>query len=235
MPHTSNTICSVRRPSRRKLVMTAVCLILAIIVAYQAVFHLTARIPLRTAQGNVTACYVMNKRFLTSESCWTWLTEEEIFDGADLIFSGKITKLRRVKLNFDGFTAYHTLLTVRLDRTYCGYVAGDTVTVFAPEQYANASTSDGSLLNTLRAGDYGIFLTSSVRTGDRYEQNGCSFDRAELCDATIGDTFRFGFIREAGKDARCCDTVNGSNVYASLTSYDWDSVVAYVERMLDTP
>ena len=177
--------------------------------------------------GNVSIKVVGKQRSDHGSACLPFATEEELFSAADYIFSGKITRIQNIEIDCNGVKLYKSLIKMSVDQFLKGDYDTTDITVMAGPVGGNRSGAD--LLDGLKKGDYGIFMAEAVAVDTYYEENNCTWNVAELCQAMFADDDRFGFIKESGTNAECRTS---KSAYSSLTSYEWESVIEYTEKMI---
>ncbi len=182
-------------------------------------------IPLINVTGDVSIKYVSSvPGGIAQEAILPYYTEDELFDNADCIFSGKISEIRHIQISFGESELYRSLIRINVDAVYKGNIEKKTVTMFTPccnKWISESSTND--LLYTIKRGDYGVFFTVAVAEDTDYGQNGWAFDLSEICDVRITDGIRFAILKD-GKDIRA----SFSN-YPSLNGKTWNDAIAFVK------
>ncbi len=207
------------------------CLAVAIAVVTPSLMGRSGQLPISRYSGNVSIQYTHKAKFdKPTENMMPYYTEDELFQMADCIFSGKIEKIQNIEIDFDGERVYKSLITILPDRFYKGDSKQASITVLAAPIDRYREVTDEDLLSTLKEGEYGVFLANAVAVGTVLSDNNCSFDASEICDARFIDSTRFAFIRSEDAVTRYCDTISptDSPVFSSLKETDWDSVVEYV-------
>lgn len=214
---------------RKRLILTIIALVLIL-------SSCSSSINVTDCNGNVSIRYTNKSSFDTGADLLPYLSENELFEQADYIFSGVITDIKNIDIDFDGKHTYKSLLSIRIDELYKGDYVDLELTVLAPPISRSYRTEDQDLLQALEKGSIGLFMVSAVSDGTYLSDNGCSFDASEICDSKLSDGLRFGFLRNNDDSIECCDTLSNSDtkVFGSLKQYNWDSLIEYVSNMLST-
>lgn len=183
-------------------------------------------IQLANVTGDVSVKYVSSvPRGIAQEALLPHYTEDELFDKADCIFSGRIRDIRHIQIDYDNSKRYRSLIRITVDTVYKGDIEKKTVTMFSPccnTWISESSTND--LLYTIERGDYGVFFTVAVTESTYYGENGCKFDLSEICDVRITDGMRFAILRDGKTGIR---TTFSS--YPSLKDKTWNDAIAFVK------
>lgn len=211
-----------------------ICIMLAVALLLPGALYPV--IPLSNAQGNVNARYVPGfavKSFDTN-NLYPYKTEQELFAEADLIFSGTVTEIRQVKMDFDGVVHYYSLITIEVNECFKGTHSGNIVIKSEGFGQYDRTSTDKALLYELKAEQRGVFLVQTVEQGEMVTTNGCSYDASQMYDARFFDGKRFGFLEDRDGSIICADTLttNGDEVYVSLNDYNYESVIYYTKIMI---
>lgn len=216
------------KPKLNKLRLLILIFLLGIMIG-----SCSSQIKIADSAKNVTIRYTYKMKFNSSSAMLVYLTEREIFSNSDMVFSGRIKDIRNIEINCDGHSTYRSLIKIKTDEFYKGGHADSMITIMSsPIGLIHAEDED--MLYTLKEGQFGIFMAQTVVDHEYFFDGGCVFDASEICDARFNDGVRFGFIKKINGEARCCDTLANSEWHAfpSLTEYDWDSVVCYVNSFV---
>lgn len=183
-------------------------------------------IPLTNVTGDVSVKYVSSvPRGIAQEALLPHYTEDELFDKADCIFSGKISEIRHIQISWDGSKLYKSLIKIKVDTVYKGDIEKKTVTMFTPccnKWISESSTND--LLYTIERGDYGVFFTVAAPKGTEYRIGDLAFDLSEICDVRITDGMRFAILKDGKTGIR-----TSFSSYPSLKDKTWDDAIAFVK------
>ena len=211
-----------------------ICIMLAVALLLPGALYPV--IALSNAQGNVNARYVPGfavKSFDTN-NLYPYKTEQELFAEADLIFSGTVTEIRQVKMDFDGVVHYYSLITIEVNECFKGTHSGNIVIKSEGFGQYDRTSTDKALLYELKAEQRGVFLVQTVEQGEMVTINGCSSDASQMYDARFSDGTRFGFLEDRDGSIICADTLtpNGDKVFPSLLEYSYEDVIHYTEFMI---
>lgn len=125
------------------------------------------------------------------------MAEEELFKShADTIFYGTIKEVNNVKADFNGWTFYLGVLTVKVEKTYRGKVtAGKEVTIlnYAPIG-VDAEIPGNEYVGNLIAGEKAIFLTHKYKSNEYAEVKGAKMTYSDVAAYGLSDGERFIFI-----------------------------------------
>ena len=211
-----------------------ICIMLAVALLLPSALY--PAIPLSRAQGNVNARYVpgFSVKSFDSDDLYPYKTEQELFAEADLIFSGTVTEIRQVKMDFDGVVHYYSLITIEVSECFKGTHSGRIVVKSEGFGKYDRTSTAKELLYELEMGQCGVFLVQTVAQGEIVTVNGCSYDASQMYDARFSDGKRFGFLENRDGSILCADTLtqSGDKVFPSLLKYSYEDVIHYTKFMI---
>ena len=215
-------------------ITACICMTLAVMLLLPGALYPT--IPLSDPQGNVSARYVPSfaVKPLDTDYLYPYKTEQELFAEADLIFSGTVTEIRQVKMDFDGVVQYHSLITIEVNECFKGMHSGKIIVKSEGFGKYDRTSTAKELLYELETGQRGVFLVQTVKQGEIVTVNNCSYDASQMYDARFFDGYRFGFLEQTDGTYKCIDNISTSTqkTFPTLNGYDYEQVQNYVKAML---
>ena len=182
-------------------------------------------IALSAASGGVTARYVESAPDVSSKADLVWLSEEELFTEWDTaIFKGTVTRIRNIRLDFDGEAAYRAVAEIAVEKVYRGdCAAGETVSILLPCPVSSGIwVEDTETASAMREGMTGIFMPMAYGADSVWQQNGATLALRDLAPYGLADGLRWVFLetedgllfaREAYESAAGAETLGEIEAY----------------------
>lgn len=126
-----------------------------------------------------------------------WLSQEDIFNKWNTaIFSGTVTKLNNIVINFNGDKSYRAIAEIKVDKIYRGAIdKGDTVSLLLPCPIGGGIRMTGTeIISQLTVGSTGIFMPIEYDGSAYWEQNGYALKLQDVAPFGLADGMRFAFI-----------------------------------------
>lgn len=225
-----------RRAMAKRILTAAACLLVVLSVTARICFDRQyPYIPLENAVGDVSVRYVpewmvedISKGFLSDNS------DLELFQRANCVFSGTISKIDYIKIITGSKTFYHSIVTIQVDHFFKGNEINE-IRLLTPPVLGKRNDSS-TILHFITEGSYGIFITKEINSNQTIGVNNSCVSLSDLADARAFDSFCFAFLYEKTTDQfMCYDTIHNhsDNFFASLTAYDTVSVYKYIKEMTE--
>jgi hypothetical protein len=160
-----------------------------------------------------------------------WLSQEDIFNKWNTaIFSGTVTKLDNIVIDFNGDKSYRAIAEIRVDKIYRGDInKGDTVSVLLPCPIGEGIKMTGTeIISQLTVGSYGIFMPIEYDESAYWEQNAYTLKLQDVAPYGLADGMRFAFIESED------GIVFASNMYPAISeAKTLEDVERYILSMID--
>ncbi len=192
------------------------------------------KFPLSDASYGVTVSPLEKtpETVINSSADLIFLSEEDLFTKFDTeIFSGTITEIQNIVLDFDGDKNYRAIASIQIEKVFRGNsMAGDTVKILlpCPINVEDFWVSETGIVSKMRTGMCGIFMPMIYHTNSYDEQNGARLLLTDLAPYGLADGERYCFLETAQGITFARWAYESIGEASSLTEIE-----AYIERMLD--
>ena len=222
-----------RRMIRKRCLTAAACLLVVLSVMAKAAFDCRyPYIPLENAVGDVSVRYV--PEWMIGHANVSHIpdySEYELFERADCVFSGTVSKIEHVKIDLGIKTIHHSIVTIEVNQSFQGEELIKVRLLTSP--IVNGKTESDTVLHYLKEGTYGIFIGKKM-TSKIYSVNRSYVNLSELADVEAFDDYSCFFLYDKTINQYICfDTIdNHADIFfESLTTYDPTSVCEYIQKM----
>lgn len=226
-----------RRMIRKRCLTAAACLLVVLSVMAKAAFDCRyPYIPLENAVGDVSVRYV--PEWMIGHANVSQIpdySEYELFERANCVFSGTVSKIEHIKISMGKNVAYSSVVTIQVDRYYKGYDLTEIRLLTSPIMYRNQNSE--SVLHYVKEGKKGIFISKRNMDDFSISADHSSLSFSDLADVRILDDYCCAFLYEEMTDQFLCyDTIrdDSKKFFTSLATYTPESVSEYIIKMTNT-